>query len=105
MATRTATKKTATRKTPARTRTARTAVATVTPNEPSATRRVLTKSRAVVPLLVAVGLGAAVVRRMLRGKRSAAVFQRAAMRLPPKVGEAIQALAALGREVRASASR
>lgn len=99
--------------TAARARTARssrssrvgTAVSRIEEKVPSATRRVLEKSRVAVPLLVAVGLGAAVVRKLLRGRHDASAFRRSVKHLPAKIGEAIQALAALGRDVRSSVSR
>ena len=113
MPTKTAAKKTAAAKSaPARSAPARatprkpgkTAAKAVLVAEPSQTRKVLAKSRIVVPLLVAVGLGAAVIRRLMRGSSNSnvAAFAQAAKRLPPKVSEALNALAALGRDVRAS---
>jgi hypothetical protein len=78
---------------------------TEVPAKPSAARRVLTQAKSpkiYLPVLAAVGVGAALINRMLDTMPKTGLTARATAKLSPAVRTALHALAALGRKAKAS---
>jgi hypothetical protein len=97
--------KAATTKSAAKSRSApQTRRSTEVPAKPSAARRVLKQARSpkvYLPVLAAVGVGAALINRMLDTLPKSGLTARATAALSPTVRNAFRALAALGRQAKA----